>query len=66
METATTFAVASHFGMPAVSMLAVWDDLTRGRSFLDPLPDGGPEALERANRSMYEVALGLISSLNPV
>lgn len=63
METATTFAVASHFGMSAVSMLTVWDDLTRGRSFLDPLPEGGAEALERANRSVYEVALAMSESI---
>jgi hypothetical protein len=37
----------------------VWDDLTRGRRFLDPLPPGGLEALNRANQSVYEVALAL-------
>ena len=59
METATTFAVARYFNMPAVSMVVVWDDLTRGRRFLDPLPDGGQAALDRANQSVYEVALAL-------
>ncbi len=59
METATTFAVARHFDMAAVSMVVVWDDLTRGRRFLDPLPPGGQEALERSNKSVYEVALEL-------
>ena len=34
METATTLAVSRYFGMAALSMLVVWDDLTRGRSFL--------------------------------
>ncbi len=59
METATTFAVARHFHMAAVSMVVVWDELTRGRRFLDPLPPGGLEALNRANQSVYEVALAL-------
>lgn len=59
METATTFAVANYFQMPAVSMLVVWDDLTRGRSFLDPMTDEEQTALDRGNRSVYEVALAL-------
>lgn len=59
METATTFAVARYFNMAAVSMVVVWDELTRGRRFLDPLPPGGLEALNRANQSVYEVALAL-------
>lgn len=63
METATTFAVARHFNMAAVSMVVVWDDLTRGRRFLDPLPPGGLEALNRANESVYEAALMLAEQL---
>ena len=63
METATTFAVAAHYGMPAVSMLVVWDDLTRGRSFLDPLSKEELAALDQANESVYEVALGLAEKL---
>ncbi|MEP7293040.1 MAG: hypothetical protein ABI835_14760, partial [Chloroflexota bacterium] len=59
METATTFAVARYFGMAAVSMVVVWDELTRGRRFLDPLPHAGLEALNQANQSVYEVALAL-------
>ncbi|MEM7031791.1 MAG: hypothetical protein AAF629_19710 [Chloroflexota bacterium] len=59
METATTFAVANYFSMPAVSMLVVWDDLTRGRSFLDPLSEAEMDALNRANKNVYEVALEL-------
>jgi purine-nucleoside phosphorylase len=59
METATTYAVARHFGMHAVAMVVVWDDLTRGRRFLDPLPPGGQEALDSSNQAVYEVALEL-------
>lgn len=63
METATTFAVARHFHMPAIAMLVVWDDLTRGRSFLDPLNDEETAALNRANQSIYDVALTLAKQL---
>jgi purine-nucleoside phosphorylase len=63
METATTFAVARYFKMAAVSMVTVWDDLTRGRRFLDPLPPGGREALDNSNKSIYEVALTLAEQL---
>ena len=60
METATTLAVAQQLGVPAISLLAVWDDLSRGRSFLDPLTDDELAALNRANEAVYEVALGLM------
>ena len=63
METATTFAVARYFNMQAVSMIVVWDDLTRGRRFLDPLPEGGEEALNKGNEVIYEVALALVEEL---
>lgn len=63
METATTFAVARHFGMSAVSLLVVWDDLTRGRSFLDPLSDREQQALHAANTAVYEVALALVKEI---
>lgn len=63
METATTFAVANYFKMPAVSLVVVWDDLTRGRRFLDPLPPGGEEALNRSNGAVYEIALALAERL---
>lgn len=59
METATTYAVAAYFHVPAISMLVVWDDLTRGKSFLDPLPEDALAALNRANQDVYEVALAL-------
>jgi purine-nucleoside phosphorylase len=63
METAATYAVAQHFKMDGVSLLVVWDDLTRGRSFLDPLPEGAAERLNRANKDVYEVALALAERL---
>lgn len=63
METATTFAVARYFDMAAVSMLVVWDELLRGRSFLDPLQPGHQESFERSNRAVYDTALELVATL---
>jgi len=65
METATTYAVSNRFGMATVSMLVVWDDLMRGRSFLDPLSPQEQERLDRGNADVYTVALDLIARLSP-
>ncbi len=65
METATTFAVARSFDVPAVSMLVVWDDLLRGKRFLDPLGDQEQRDLDAANASVYEAALALAEQLPP-
>ncbi|MEM7802785.1 MAG: hypothetical protein AAF633_26585 [Chloroflexota bacterium] len=63
METATTFSVAEYCHMSALSMLVVWDDLTRGKRFLDPLSEEELAALNRANQSVYAVALELVGQL---
>jgi purine-nucleoside phosphorylase len=63
METATTFAVAGYYQVPAVSMLVIWDDLTRNRSFLDPLTEEELAALNRSNEAVFEVALELAVQL---
>ena len=63
METATTFAVARHFDMPAVSLLVVWDDLMRGKRFVDPLTEAEQTALDHGNQVVYEVALALMEYL---
>ena len=63
METATTFATARFFNMSAISLLVVWDDLTRGKRFVDPLTDDEQKALERANQNVFEVALALAETL---
>lgn len=63
METASTFAVSRYFNMPTVSMLVVWDALTRNRSFLDPLTVSEQAALDRGNESIYEVALELVAQI---
>ncbi len=64
METATTLAAASYFGVPALSMLAVWDDLIKGKSFLDPLGQAEQHALDVSNQAVYEVALQLVEMIN--
>ena len=60
METATTLAVARSFGMDAVSMLVVWDELLRGRSFLDPLEPDHQRAFDSAYSDLFAVALQLV------
>ena len=44
-------------------MLVVWDDLTRGRRFLDPLSESALAALNEANSAVYETALKLVESI---
>ncbi len=63
METATTFAVAEYFGMAAVSMLVVWDEVIEGRSFLDPLEPDAQESLDESNKAVFDVALELVDAL---
>ncbi|MGI8757951.1 MAG: nucleoside phosphorylase [Acidimicrobiales bacterium] len=57
METSAVFSAARHFGMQAVSLLFVWDDLLRNRSWLDPFSPEEQQAQERANAALMEVAL---------
>lgn len=59
METATTLAVAAHFGVAAISMLVAWDEVLSGRSFLDALPDDQASAFAESEDAIYEVALTL-------
>jgi uridine phosphorylase len=59
METSAVFSAAAHFAMRAVSMLFVWDDLLRRRSWLDPLPPKDQAAQDRASAALMEVALQL-------
>lgn len=63
METATTLAVAKHFNMSAVSMLVVWDELLRGRSFLDPLEDAHQKEFDRSYENVFATALALVDEL---
>lgn len=63
METATTLAVARHFDMAAVSMLVVWDELLRGRSFLDPLEPAQQREFDRSYEAIFATALQLVDGL---
>ncbi len=63
METATTLSVARSFRMEAVSLLVVWDELTRGRRFLDPIEATDLAALDRSNKDVFETALALAAQL---
>ena len=62
METATTYAVANYFGVSALALLVVWDQLLMGRNFLDPLTQAEQAALDRSNEAIYEVALELAAT----
>jgi len=57
METATTLSVAEEYGCEAVSLLVVWDELTRGRRFLDPMTAEAMVELNKSNADVFEVAL---------
>lgn len=59
METSAVFSAARHLGMQAVSLLFVWDELLRGRSWLDPFPPEEKQAQDRANAALMDVALEL-------
>lgn len=63
METATTLAVARHFDMAAVAMLVVWDELLRGRSFLDPLTSCQQLEFDRSYEAVFAAALELVDAL---
>lgn len=62
METATTYTAATKFGMASASLLVVWDDLMRGRTFLDPLSLREGDAVNQANGAVFEVALELVEA----
>jgi len=60
METSAVFSAARSFGMEAVSLLFVWDELLAGRSFLHPYSDAERAAQARANDVLMHVALDLV------
>lgn len=59
METSAVFSVARFFGLEAVSMVFAWDELYRGRSFLDTFTEAEQAAQSRANDVIYDIALEL-------
>jgi uridine phosphorylase len=59
METAAVAAVAQRFGAEAIALLAAWDILGEGRTFLDPVDPDEERALTLANAATWEVALAI-------
>jgi uridine phosphorylase len=60
METSAVFSAAAHFGMKASSYLFVWDELLRGRTWLDPFTTEEQAAQRRANEAIFGVALEML------
>jgi purine-nucleoside phosphorylase len=62
METSAVFSVARVFGLEAVSLVFAWDELYKGRSFLDEFSEAERAAQIHANDLIYDVALALAAS----
>lgn len=63
METSAVFTAAKYFGMKTASLVFVWDELSRGRSFLDSYSAEEEARQARANEAIFEVALELLELL---
>ena len=63
METSAVFTAAHAFGMQAVSILFVWDELLRDRGFLATFSDEETERQKAANDAVFETSLRLTESL---
>ena len=63
METAAVAAVAARFGAKCVALLAAWDILGEGRTFLDPVDRDETRALADANAATWETALDLAAQV---
>lgn len=59
MELAAVGAVASMYGSHAVGLLSVWDGLSKGHTFLDPLEAEAQDALASTNNMVFDIALEL-------
>lgn len=57
METSAVFTAARAMGMRSASLLFVWDELLRQRTFLSAYTDDERERQRRANEALFEVAL---------
>jgi purine-nucleoside phosphorylase len=62
METSAVFSAARRMGMRAVSMVFVWDELLRGRTWLDPFPEEETRRQRDANAATFAVALDLLEA----
>ena len=59
METSAVFSAATFFDMKSVSLLFVWDELLRGRTWLDSFSCEEVSSQERASLATFEIALSL-------
>lgn len=59
METSAVFSAAEKFRMERVSMLFVWDELLKGRTWLHEFTETEKARQDFANQAIYEVALKL-------
>lgn len=57
METSAVLSAARMTGMRAAAILYVWDELTRGRRWSDPLPPNVEARRRAAEAAMFEIAL---------
>jgi len=60
METSAVYTVADVFGIDAVSLLFVWDELLAGRGFLATFDEQETARQRRANELTFDVALDLV------
>lgn len=59
METSAVYSAATYFDMKRVSMLFVWDELLKNRTWLDEFSVTEKIRQTEANRAIFEVALQL-------
>jgi purine-nucleoside phosphorylase len=59
METSAVYSAASYFNMERVSMLFIWDELLKHRTWLDAFSATEKSKQLEANREIFEVALKL-------
>ena len=63
METSAVAAVAQRFGANVIALLAAWDILGEGRTFLDPVDPAEAQALALANRATWDTAMDIATRL---
>ena len=59
METSAVFSAAEKFQMERISLLYVWDELLKGRTWLHEFSDSEKKRQMDANVAIYEIALEL-------
>jgi purine-nucleoside phosphorylase len=57
LETSAVYSAAAQFGMTAAALLYCWDELSRGRSWLDTFTPAEAAAQRAADRATYTTAL---------